>query len=60
MIAFLSKVKQIVDALKIEFIYHSLIYLRIYQQRIVFIECVQVARDGDDILIFEVTFVSLL
>ena len=60
MIAFLSKVKQIVGGLKIEFIYHSLIKMRIYQQRIVFIECEQVAVDGDINLIHEVTFVSHL
>ena len=60
MTAFTSKVKQNVGGLKIEFIYHSLINLRIYQQRIVFIECVQVATDGDSILIDEGTFVSVL
>jgi len=59
MIAFLSKVKQIVGGLKIEFIYHSLIKMRIYQQRIVFIECVQVAGDGDGILMNGIRFVSL-
>jgi hypothetical protein len=60
MIAFLSKVNQIVDGLKIEFIDHSLIYLRIYQQRIVFIECVQVALDGDSNFCDGIRFVSLL
>ena len=60
MIAFPSKVKQNVDGLKIEFICHSLINMRIYQQRIVFIECVQVAEDGDSVLIHEGTFVSIL
>ena len=60
MTAFLSKVKQNVDALKIRIIYHSLIKVRIYQQIFVFIECLQVAFDGDSITIVEVTFVSLL
>ena len=60
MTAFLSKVKQNVDGLKIGFIYHSLINRRIYQQIFVFIECLQVARDGDSVLINEVTFVSVL
>ena len=59
MTAFLSKVKQNVDALKIEFISHSLINLRIYQQIIVFIECLQVAWDGDSVLIDEGKFVSV-
>jgi len=59
MTAFPFKVKQNVDGLKIEFIYHLSMGMRIYQQRFVFIECVQVAGDGDSILIDEVTFVSL-
>jgi hypothetical protein len=45
MTAFHSKVKQNVGGLKIEIISRSLIILRIYQQIIVFIECLQVARD---------------
>ena len=60
MTAFLSKVKQNVDALKIRIIYHSLINLRIYQQIIVFIECLQVDRDGDSVFIDDVRFVSVL
>jgi hypothetical protein len=60
MTAFLFKVKQNVDALKIRIIFHSLINLIIYQQIIVFIECSQVAVDGDSVLIDDVTFVSIL
>ena len=60
MTAFLSKVKQNVGGLKIRIISRSLINLRIYQQIIVFIECLQVARDGDIVLINDVTFVSVL
>jgi hypothetical protein len=42
-----SKVKQIAEGLKMNFIVRSLKEIRIYQQRIVFIECAQVAWDGD-------------
>jgi len=58
--AFLSKVKQNVGGLKIGIISRSLINLRIYQQIIVFIECLQVATDGDSIIIDEARFVSVL
>jgi hypothetical protein len=50
-----------VEGLKIEFILiDKIMSVRIYQQRIVFIECVQVAAVGDSNLICEGRFVSLL